>query len=45
MDAAIYLLTFQPRSGESGRYRKLDVRLKDRLEGVEVLAPPGYYVP
>lgn len=42
---SFYLLTFQPRSVESGRYRKLDVRLKDRLEGVEILAPRGYYVP
>jgi hypothetical protein len=42
---SFYLLTFQPRSVESGRYRKLDVRLKDRLKGVEILAPPGYFVP
>jgi hypothetical protein len=35
------LLTIQSRGAESGRYRKLDVRLK----GVEILAPPGYFGP
>jgi len=43
--SSFYLLTFQSRGVESGRYRKLDVRLKDRLKGVEILAPRGYYVP
>ena len=40
-----YLLTFQTRSLDSGRYRKLQVRLKNRSKGVEILAPPGYYIP
>lgn len=41
----LYLLTIQPRGTESGRYRKLDVGLKNRVKGTKVLAPPGYYVP
>lgn len=42
---AIYLLTFKTRSFDSGRYRKLDVRLKKSTKSVELSAPPGYYVP
>ena len=42
---SFYLLTFQSRGVESGRYRKVDVRLKDRPKGVEIVAPRGFYVP
>lgn len=42
---SIYLLTFKPRSLDSGRFRKLDVRLTNRTEGVKVLTPRGYFVP
>jgi hypothetical protein len=43
--ASIYLLTFQPRGGESGLYRKLDVRLKKGGKKATIAAPRGYYVP
>lgn len=42
---AFYLLTFEPLSAPSGRYRKLDIRLKSSSKKITVAAPAGYYVP
>ena len=43
---SIYLLTFQSRAIKSrGRYRRVDVRLKERTKDLKVTAPRGYFVP
>ena len=42
---ALYLLTFEPRSLDSGRYRKLDVKLQKGGNKMKVIAPRGYIVP
>ncbi len=40
----LYLLTIEPRSARAeGRYRRLEVTLRDAPDGVSLLYRPGYY--
>lgn len=45
-EVVAYLVTFEPRkAGVKGRYRRIEVSLKNPADGVSLIYRPGYYEP